>query len=55
MYKELNQSKRNNLWTLMPKPTNHSIISTRQVFKNKLDKNGVIIWNEATLVAKRYN
>ena len=55
MHEELNQFKRNNVWTLMPNPNNHTIIETRQVFKNKLDENGIIIRNKAKLVAKGYN
>ena len=55
MYEELNQFKKNNVWTLAPKLDNHTIIGTRWVFRNKLDENGIIIRNKARLVAKGYN
>ena len=29
MHEELNQFKRENVWTLVPKPDNHTIIGTR--------------------------
>ena len=32
-----------------------SIIGTKSVFRNKLDKNGIVIRNKASLVAKGYN
>ena len=52
MHEELNQFKRNNVWTLMPKLDNHTIIRTRQVFRNKLDENGILIRSKGRLVAK---
>ena len=39
----------------MPKSTDHSIISTKWVFRNKLDENGIVIRNKARLLAKGYN
>ena len=39
----------------MPKPTNHSIIGIKRVFRNKLYENGIIVRNKAKLVAKGYN
>ena len=50
MHKELNQFKRNNVWTLVPKLDDHTIIGTRWVFRNKLDEHGIIIKNKARLV-----
>ena len=55
MQEELNQFKRNDVWELVPKPNNHTIIGTKWVFRNKLDENGVIVRNKARLVAKGYN
>ena len=55
MHEELNQFKRNNLWTFVPKPDNHTIIGTRWVFWNKLDKHGTIVRNKARLITKGYN
>ena len=55
MHEELNQFKRNNVWTLVPKPNDHSIIRTRWNFRNKLDEHGTIDRNKARLVTKGYN
>jgi len=55
MQEELNQFERNNVWELVPRPNDHSVIGTKWVFKNKLDENGVITRNKARLVAKGYN
>ena len=55
MHIELNQFKRNNVQTLVPKLNSHTIIGTRWAFRNKLDENGILIRNKARLVAKGYN
>ena len=55
MQDELNQFKRNEVWDLVPCPKGKSIIGTKWVFRNKLDKNGIITINKARLVAKGYN
>ena len=55
VHEELNQFQRNNVWTLKPRPTNHTIISTHWVSRNKIDENGVIVRNKAPLGAKCYN
>jgi len=52
---ELNQFERNNVWTLVPRPTHQSIIGTKWVFRNKKDENGIIIRNKARLVAQGFN
>jgi hypothetical protein len=52
---ELNQFERNNVWTLVPRPTHQSIIGTKWVFRNKNDENGIIIRNKARLVAQGFN
>ena len=39
----------------MPKWIDHSIISTKWAFRNKLDENGIVVRNKARLVAKGYN
>ena len=52
---ELNQFKRNNVWTLEPKPKDKSIIGTKWVFRNKLDENKNVVRNKARLVAKGYS
>ena len=55
MQEELNQFERNQVWTLVPRPQNHSIIGTKWVFRNKHDESGIIIRNKARLVAQGYN
>ena len=46
---------RDNVWILVSRPIDHPIIETKQVFKNKLDKNSNVVRNKARLVAKKYN
>nr|KYP31691.1 Retrovirus-related Pol polyprotein from transposon TNT 1-94 [Cajanus cajan] len=55
MQEELNQFERNEVWDLVPLPTDYPIIGTKWVFINKLDESGIIIRNKARLVAKGYN
>ena len=55
MYDELNEFKRNNVWTLLYRPFDHPIIGTKWVYRNKLDEKGNVIRNKARLVAKGYN
>ena len=52
---ELGQYERNNVWTLVPKPTNYPIIGTKWVFQNKMDELGNVVRNKARLVAQGYN
>jgi hypothetical protein len=51
--KELNNFKRNQVWTLVERP-NTNIISTKWVFRNKQDENGVVTRNKARLVAQGF-
>ena len=49
MEEELSQFEKNEAWNLVPKPQNQSIIGTRWVFRNKLNKEGKVIrncWNK---------
>nr|GEY01312.1 retrovirus-related Pol polyprotein from transposon TNT 1-94 [Tanacetum cinerariifolium] len=55
MQEELNQFKRNKVWTLVPKPHGKTIIQTKWVWKNKMDENGIVIKNKARLVSQGYN
>ncbi|CAH9094710.1 unnamed protein product [Cuscuta europaea] len=55
MQDELNQFDRLEVWTLVPKPPQKTIIGTKWVFKNKKDEEGTVIRNKARLVAKGYN
>ncbi|GJW60895.1 retrovirus-related pol polyprotein from transposon TNT 1-94 [Tanacetum coccineum] len=55
MQEELNQFLTNDVWSLVPPPKNQTIISTKWIFKNKLDENGVVSRNKAGHVAQGYN
>ena len=55
MQEELNEFERNEVWTLVPRPKNRSIVGTKWVFRNKTDSDGVITRNKARLVAKGYS
>ncbi|GJS53922.1 retrovirus-related pol polyprotein from transposon TNT 1-94 [Tanacetum coccineum] len=55
MQEELNQFIENDVWELVPHPKSTTIIGTKWVYRNKLDKNGVISRNKARLVAQGYN
>ncbi|GJT41020.1 retrovirus-related pol polyprotein from transposon TNT 1-94 [Tanacetum coccineum] len=55
MQEELNQFIANNIWELVPQPRNMTIIRTKWVFRNKLDENGVVSRNKASLVGQGYN
>ena len=55
MQEELNQFERNEVWELVPRPNNQRVIGTKWIYKNKMDKNVIIIRNKTRLVAHRYN
>nr|GEZ95690.1 copia protein [Tanacetum cinerariifolium] len=55
MQEELNQFIANDIQKLVPQPRNITIIGTKWVFSNKLDENGVVSQNKATLVTQGYN
>ena len=55
MQEELNQFERNKVWDLVEKLFDHPIIETKWIFRNKLDKNRVVVRNKARLVVKGYN
>ena len=55
MQDELSQFKRNDVWELVPRPRNQSIIGTKWVFRNKVDEHETIVRNKARLVVKGYN
>ena len=43
------------MWTLVETLLDKSIIGTKQIFRNKLDENGIVVRNKARLVAQGYN
>nr|GEU87131.1 retrovirus-related Pol polyprotein from transposon TNT 1-94 [Tanacetum cinerariifolium] len=47
--------QRNKVWTLVPAPYGKTIIGSKWVFRNKRDKNGIVIKNKERLVAQGYN
>ena len=51
MQEELNKFERNNVWTLVQRPLEQSVIGTKWIYKNKLDEHGTIIRNKTRLVA----
>ena len=53
--KKLNQFEKSEVWELVPRHSNPSIIGTRWVFINKMDENDIIIRNKARLVAQGFN
>lgn len=55
MQEELNQFERNDVWDLLPRPKDQSVVGRKWVFKNKVNNMGIIVRNKARLVAKGYN
>jgi hypothetical protein len=55
MNEELDQIEKNQTWELVSRPKNKNVIGTKWIFKNKLNENGEIIKNKATLVYKGYS
>jgi hypothetical protein len=56
MHEELNNFKRNKVWTLVERPKEcRNVIGTRWIFKNKQDANGIVIHNKARLVAQGFS
>jgi hypothetical protein len=53
MQEELNNFKRNEVWSLVPRPK-QNVAGTKWVFRNKQDEHGVVTRNKARLVAKGY-
>ena len=55
MQQELNKFERSEVWELVPRASNQSVIGTRWVFRNKMEQNGIIVKNKAKLVAQGFN
>jgi hypothetical protein len=51
MQEELNNFKRNEVWSLVPRPKKN-VVGTKWVFRNKQDEHGMVIRNKARLVTK---
>jgi hypothetical protein len=54
MQEELNNFKRNEVWSLVERPK-QNVVGTKWVFRNKQDEHGVVTRNKARLVAKGYS
>jgi hypothetical protein len=53
MHEELNNFKRNEVWSLVPR-SKQNVVGTKWVFRNKKDEHEVVTRNKAWLVAKGY-
>ena len=51
---ELDQIEKNDTWELVPRPKNKNVISTKWIFRNKLNEDGQVTRNKAWFVCKRY-
>jgi hypothetical protein len=51
MHEELSNFARNEVWELVKRPSDHNVIGTKWVFRNKQDENGIIVRNKARLAA----
>jgi hypothetical protein len=54
MQEELNNFKRNKVWSLVERPK-QNVVGTKWVFHNKQDEHEVVTRNKARLVAKGYS
>lgn len=54
MQEELGQFEKNDVWDLVPRPSNSNVIGTKWIFKNETDEHGNITRNKARLVAHGY-
>ena len=54
MHEELLQFQRQNVWTLVPRPSHTNVIGTKWIFRNKTDSAGHVVRNKARLVAQGY-
>jgi hypothetical protein len=54
MQEELNNFKRNKVWSLVERPK-QNVVGTKWFFCNKQDEFGVVTRNKARLVAKGYS
>jgi hypothetical protein len=55
MHEELENSQRNQVWTLFVPPHDVNVIGTKWVFKNKQGEDGEVMRNKARLVAQGFS
>lgn len=51
----MNQFQRNDVWDLVPIPSQKNIIGTKWVFRNNLNEQGELVRNKARLLAQGYS
>lgn len=51
---EFEQFVKNDVWSLLPKPSGSNVIGTKWIFKNKTDEHGNITRKKVRLVAQGY-
>ncbi|KAL7589489.1 hypothetical protein Lser_V15G40850 [Lactuca serriola] len=54
MQDKLNEFERHKVWTLVPRTSGKTMTGTRWVYRNKVDKDGIITRNKARLVAQGF-
>jgi hypothetical protein len=54
MHEELENFKRNQVWVLVPPPSNYHAIGTKWVFENKQSEDDLVVRNKARLVSQGY-
>jgi hypothetical protein len=54
MDEEFDQIYKNDTWELVPRPKDKNVISTKWVYKNKLNEYGHVTRNKDRLVCKGY-
>jgi hypothetical protein len=55
MHEELENFKRNQVWTLVEPPCDVNVIGNKWIFKNKQGEDGKVVRNTADLVAQGFN
>lgn len=48
----MNQFTGNDVWELVPRPEDKSIIGTEHIYRNKINEQGEVVRNKARLVAQ---
>ena len=54
MLEELNNFTQNQVWDLVERAKNYNVIGTKWVFRNKQNKDGMVLRNKARLVAQGF-
>ena len=54
MHEELNNFTQNQVWDFVERPKNYNVIGTKWVFRNKQNKDGIVVRNKTRLVAQGF-